>query len=45
MFIFELKSIATIFDIADNTRYSRTHLKERKKLYETEKYNYEEKHI
>lgn len=39
------KTIATIFDIADNTKYSKTHLKERIKLYETEKYNYEEKHI
>lgn len=39
------KSMATIFDIADNTKYSKTHLKERIKLYETEKYNYEKKDI
>jgi superfamily II DNA or RNA helicase len=34
------KSIATIFDIADNTKYGKTHIKERIKLYETEKYAY-----
>jgi len=39
------KTIATIFDIADNTKYSKTHLKERIKLYETENYNYEKKSI
>jgi superfamily II DNA or RNA helicase len=39
------KKIATIFDIADNTRYALKHLKERKKLYETEKYKIIEKHI
>ena len=39
------KTMANIFDIADNTKYSKIHLKERKKLYETEKYQYEEKNI
>ena len=39
------KKIATIFDIADNTRYALKHLKERKKLYETEKYKIIEKQI
>jgi superfamily II DNA or RNA helicase len=39
------KSIATIFDIADNTKYGKTHIKERIKLYENEKYNYETKKI
>ena len=39
------KKIATIFDIADNTRYAMKHLKERKKLYETEKYKIIEKQI
>jgi superfamily II DNA or RNA helicase len=39
------KTMANIFDIADNTKYSKIHLKERKRLYETEKYQYEEKNI
>ena len=39
------KTMATVFDIADNTKYSKTHLKERIKLYETEKYSYEKTHI
>jgi superfamily II DNA or RNA helicase len=39
------KIIATIFDIADNTKYSKKHLEERKKMYELEKYNYAEKEI
>jgi superfamily II DNA or RNA helicase len=39
------KKIATIFDIADNTRYALKHLKERKKLYETEKYKIIERTI
>jgi superfamily II DNA or RNA helicase len=39
------KSMATIFDIADNTKYSKNHLIERKKLYETEKYTHATKEI
>jgi superfamily II DNA or RNA helicase len=39
------KTTANIFDIADNTKYSKKHLKERIKLYETEKYKYNEKNI
>jgi hypothetical protein len=39
------KSMATIFDIADNTKYGKTHIKERIKLYENEKYNHETKKI
>jgi superfamily II DNA or RNA helicase len=39
------KSMANIFDIADNTKYGKNHLNERIKLYETEKYNYEKKII
>ena len=39
------KTMATIFDIADNTKYSKTHLIERQKLYINEKYNYETKDI
>lgn len=36
------KNMANIFDIADNTKYSKLHLIERKKLYEYEKYEYKE---
>lgn len=39
------KTIANIFDIADNTKYSKNHLSERIKLYESEKYTYEQKTI
>ena len=39
------KSMATIFDISDNTKYSKNHVKERIKLYETEKYTYATKEI
>jgi superfamily II DNA or RNA helicase len=39
------KTMANIFDISDNTKYGKTHLKERKKLYDSEKFNYEEKKI
>ena len=39
------KSIATIFDIADNTHYGKKHVEERKKLYKLEKYEYSEKEI
>jgi superfamily II DNA or RNA helicase len=39
------KSMATIFDIADNTKYGKNHLKERLKLYENEKYTYGTKKI
>ena len=39
------KTIANIFDIADNTKYSKSHLSERIKLYESEKYTYEQKTI
>jgi len=37
------KSVATIFDIADNTRYGKKHVEERKKLYKLENYEYIEK--
>jgi len=39
------KTMATIFDIADNTKYSKIHLKERLKLYTKENYAYEQKEI
>jgi superfamily II DNA or RNA helicase len=39
------KTIATIFDIADNTKYGKSHLKERIKLYDKEKYEYTKKEI
>jgi superfamily II DNA or RNA helicase len=39
------KSMATIFDIADNTKYSKVHLTERVKLYDKENYTYEKKTI
>lgn len=39
------KSIATIFDIADNTKYGKIHVEERKKLYTSENFKYEEKNI
>jgi superfamily II DNA or RNA helicase len=39
------KSMAAIFDIADNTKYGRIHLLERKKLYNLEKYEYTEKEL
>ena len=39
------KSMANIFDIADNTKYGIIHLIERKKLYNLEKYDYAEKEI
>jgi superfamily II DNA or RNA helicase len=39
------KTMATIFDIADNTKYSKNHLIERIKLYETEKYTHATKEI
>jgi superfamily II DNA or RNA helicase len=39
------KKMATIFDIADNTKYGKIHLKERKKIYEHEKYKVSEKEI
>lgn len=39
------KSMATIFDIADNTKYGKVHLKERIALYEKEKYTYEKREI
>jgi superfamily II DNA or RNA helicase len=39
------KTMANIFDISDNTKYGKIHLKERKKLYDSEKFNYEEKKI
>jgi superfamily II DNA or RNA helicase len=39
------KKIATIFDISDNTRYGIKHLKERKKIYDEEKYKTIEKEI
>jgi superfamily II DNA or RNA helicase len=39
------KSMAYIFDIADNTFYGKKHLSEREELYIKEKYNYEKKEI
>jgi len=39
------KKMATIFDIADNTKYSKVHLAERIKLYNSENYKYEKKEI
>jgi superfamily II DNA or RNA helicase len=39
------KSMATVFDISDNTKYGKNHLKERETLYKTEKYNYEKRNI
>lgn len=39
------KKLANIFDIADNTKYGKIHLSERKKLYDLEKYEYTEKEI
>jgi superfamily II DNA or RNA helicase len=39
------KTIATIFDVADNTKYGKIHIEERKKLYNSENFNYEEKNI
>jgi superfamily II DNA or RNA helicase len=39
------KTMATIFDIADNTKYGKKHVEERKKLYNLEKYEYTEKEI
>ena len=40
-----LKNQATIFDVADNLKYSKLHLEERKSLYQAEKYFYEEKEL
>jgi superfamily II DNA or RNA helicase len=39
------KKLANIFDVADNTKYGKIHLIERKKLYDLEKYDYTEKEI
>jgi superfamily II DNA or RNA helicase len=39
------KSMATIFDISDNTKYGKKHLIEREILYSTEKYNYEKNQL
>ena len=39
------KTVATIFDIADNTKYGSKHVLERKKMYTLEKYEYIEKEI
>lgn len=39
------KKMASIFDIADNTKYGIIHLKERKKLYQIENYEYSEKEL
>lgn len=39
------KTVATIFDIADNTKYGKKHVEERKKIYTQEKYEYSEKEI
>ena len=40
-----LKNKATIFDVADNLKYSKLHLEERKDLYKAENYFYEEKEL
>ena len=40
-----LKNMLYIFDIADSLRYSSKHLKERIKLYDTEKIQYKETEI
>jgi superfamily II DNA or RNA helicase len=39
------KSMATIFDISDNTKYGKKHLTEREVLYSTENYIYEKTNI
>jgi superfamily II DNA or RNA helicase len=39
------KSMATVFDIADNTKYGLKHVEERKKMYKLEKYEYTEKEV
>lgn len=39
------KTMANIFDISDNTKYSKLHLEERKKLYILEKYENTQKEI
>jgi superfamily II DNA or RNA helicase len=39
------KTMANIFDVADNTKYGRIHLTERKKLYNLENYEHTEKEI
>ena len=39
------KTMAYIFDVADNTKYGKIHINERKKLYNIENFNYEEKNI
>lgn len=39
------KNIAHIFDVADNTKYGKIHIMERKKLYNSENFNYEEVEI
>ena len=39
------KSMATIFDISDNTKYGKKHLLERENLYSSENYNYDKKNI
>jgi superfamily II DNA or RNA helicase len=39
------KTEAIIFDIADNTKYGKKHVDERKKIYKLEKYEYTEKEV
>jgi len=39
------KTLAKIFDVSDNTKYSKLHLEERKLLYQSENYEYIEKTI
>jgi len=39
------KEMAIIFDLADNTRYGKKHVEDRKKMYKLEKYEYTEKTI
>lgn len=39
------KQMAVIFDVADNTKYGKKHLEERKKMYTLEKYEYTQKEI
>lgn len=39
------KSMANIFDVADDTKYAKLHLAERIKLYKSENYEYKEKEL
>ena len=41
----ESKDLAKIYDLADNTKYSKDHLKKRLELYKKEKLDYKIKKI